>query len=331
MLWGTAIYWRMLSSTKMQLSNIRLHLSTQSKTESSEQVHIYWKRHPGLFKPWRAEHPKCRKSYWHLRKSHNADIQQAVSRVVSQYQTQLNVTLNLHLWTSGCWYSNCGSKSEQSWVVVGKSGRSACQWVKSQEQGGSVGGSVQHPSRHSQCNSGYCQFTSHLDQAFSFQKQVWFGDRPNQPDLRLDVDPGEHGYHHHHQVITCLIHLHLIVSGVTHANPLNHTFDVSWISPLTSNPQDAATIVAEVSAAAVAQMSKEFWWMREPKITKFKGRYSADAELIFWSWWVDILMHIQDHELHNKSAIQLIKEQTLENAHYEVEFQLDLCCGKILY
>ena len=51
--------------------------------------------------------------------------------------------------------------------------------------------------------------------------------------------------------------------------PLNRTFDVSGI-PVTNigNAQDAATIAAEVSAAAVAQASKEFWRMREPKITK---------------------------------------------------------------
>ena len=30
-------------------------------------------------------------------------------------------------------------------------------------------------------------------------------------------------------------------------------------------------------------------------------------------------------------AIQLIKEQTLDNAHHEVEFQLDLCGGEITY
>ena len=38
-----------------------------------------------------------------------------------------------------------------------------------------------------------------------------------------------------------------------------------------------------------------------------------------------------DRELDNKVAIQLIKEQTLDNAHHEVEFQLDLCGGKITY
>ena len=67
--------------------------------------------------------------------------------------------------------------------------------------------------------------------------------------------------------------------------PLNHIFNVSGI-PATNigNAQDTAIIAAEVSAAAVAQVSKEFWCMLEPKITKLHGGYSADAELIFWSW-----------------------------------------------
>ena len=45
----------------------------------------------------------------------------------------------------------------------------------------------------------------------------------------------------------------------------------------------------------------------------------------------DIEAHIQDHELDNKAAIQLIKDMTLENAHREVEFQLDLCGGITTY
>ena len=97
------------------------------------------------------------------------------------------------------------------------------------------------------------------------------------------------------------------------------------------NTQDAATIVAEVSVAAAAQASKEFQRMWEPKITKLHGGYSADAELMFWSWQVDILANIQDRELDNKAAIQLIKEQTLDNACQEVKFQLDLCGGNITY
>ena len=71
--------------------------------------------------------------------------------------------------------------------------------------------------------------------------------------------------------------------------------------------------------------------MREPKITKLRGGYSADAKLVFRSWWADILANIQDRELDNKAAIQLIKEQTLENARQEVKFQLDLCGRVITY
>ena len=114
--------------------------------------------------------------------------------------------------------------------------------------------------------------------------------------------------------------------------PLNRTFDVSGISPTNlGNAQDMATIAAEVWAAAAAQASKDFRRMWEPKITKLCGGYSADAELVFQSWWADILTNIQDRELDNTAAIQLIKEQTLDNAHHEVEFQLDLCSGDITY
>ena len=92
-----------------------------------------------------------------------------------------------------------------------------------------------------------------------------------------------------------------------------------------------ATIAAEVSAAAAAQASKEFRRMQEPKITKLRGQYSADAELMFRSWKSDISANINERELDNKSAIQLIKEQTLDNACREVEFQIDLCGSDITY
>ena len=92
-----------------------------------------------------------------------------------------------------------------------------------------------------------------------------------------------------------------------------------------------ANIAAEVSAAAATQASKEFRRMQEPKITKLKGGYLADAELMFRSWKSDILANIADRELDNKAAIQLIKEQTLDNARREVEFQLNLCRGQITF
>ena len=43
------------------------------------------------------------------------------------------------------------------------------------------------------------------------------------------------------------------------------------------------------------------------------------------------MAHIQDRELDNKAAIQLIKDMTLDSYHREVEFQLDLCGGIISY
>ena len=46
---------------------------------------------------------------------------------------------------------------------------------------------------------------------------------------------------------------------------------------------------------------------------------------------IGVLSNIADRELNNKAAIQLIKEQTLDNACREVEFQLDLCGGDITY
>ena len=92
------------------------------------------------------------------------------------------------------------------------------------------------------------------------------------PDLKSDADSDD-------QQNTPPTTLH---SSTSHrgAKPMNQTFDVSRIPNLTGGPQDAAAIAAEVSAAAAAQASKEFRQMRDPKITKFKGGYSADAELM---------------------------------------------------
>ena len=78
---------------------------------------------------------------------------------------------------------------------------------------------------------------------------------------------------------------------------------------MASSHQDAAVIAAEVSAAMAAQASKEFCCMHEPKMTKLKGGYSADVELVFQSWHMDIKAHIGDCDLDNSAALQLIKDQ----------------------
>ena len=170
------------------------------------------------------------------------------------------------------------------------------------------------------------------DQPYSFQKHIRFGDRFKQPDLESDVE--ESGITTRIPKVTTTqipAHSSTPYRGASEG-PMNRTFDVSGISPPNLGAaHDAATIAAEVSAAAAAQASKEFRRMREPKITKLRGGYSADAELVFRSWRADILANIRERELDNKSAIQLIKEQTLDNARREVEFQLDLCGGVITY
>ena len=189
-------------------------------------------------------------------------------------------------------------------------------------------------------HQGAVQYESQ-DQAFSFQKQVRFEDNHSSPELRPVMNSGEgrptptlpvipprlsdisrisHPTHPPHYSFTpyrALIH--------------DHTFDIEPAAPIVNESRQVANIAAEVSAAAAAQASKEFRRMREPKITKLKGRYSADAELMFRSWRSDILANIAYRELNNKAAIQLIKEQTLDNARHEVEFQLDLCRGQITY
>ena len=119
------------------------------------------------------------------------------------------------------------------------------------------------------------------EQAFSFQKHVRFRDRPNQPDLESDdVDSGAPMS----SPPELPPHSLMPFRGVNQA-PLNRTFDVSGISPTNlGTAHDAATIAAEVLAAAAVQASKEFWQMQEPKITKLCSGYSADTELIFRSW-----------------------------------------------
>ena len=82
------------------------------------------------------------------------------------------------------------------------------------------------------------------DQAFQFQKQVWFRDRSLVPDLKLGTDPDDPINSSHAMPFSS--------TPFRDTKPVNKTFDVSQISPPTGNPQDAATIAAEVLAAAAA-------------------------------------------------------------------------------
>ena len=69
---------------------------------------------------------------------------------------------------------------------------------------------------------------------------------------------------------------------------------------------------------------REFCKLREPKINKLKGGYSAMANLIFQSWLKDISVHVEDRNLTEREAMQLVKDFTAEHARNEVEFYMGM-------
>ena len=271
-----------------------------------------------------------------------ADIQHAVDKAVSQYQLQLS-SAKSSLQQKDQEYQHSIQKLQDQvqslelllagQVTLPSVGTSHSRLGLHEEVFNLLPGTVNS-------HGGAAQYDLR-DQAFSFHKQVRFEDNNSSPKLRPEVGSG--GGRSTQPAITNvprLSNIPIIPNVPTYTStpycaagmiPSDKTFDVSPVTPIASNPQDAATIVSEVSAAVAAQASKEFHRMHEPKITKLRGGYSADAKLIFHSWWSDILAHITDRELDNKVAIQLLKEQTLDNTRHEVEFQLDLCGGKITY
>ena len=69
---------------------------------------------------------------------------------------------------------------------------------------------------------------------------------------------------------------------------------------------------------------QEFCKLHEPKINKLKGGYSATANLMFQSWLKDISVHVEDQNLTEREAIQLVKDFTAEGACDEVEFYMGM-------
>ena len=69
---------------------------------------------------------------------------------------------------------------------------------------------------------------------------------------------------------------------------------------------------------------QEFCKLHEPKINKLKGGYSATANLIFQSWLKDINAHVEDWNLTEREAIQLVKDLTADRANDEVEFYMGM-------
>ena len=69
---------------------------------------------------------------------------------------------------------------------------------------------------------------------------------------------------------------------------------------------------------------QEFHKLREPKINKLKGGYSATANLIFQPWLKDINIQVEDQNVTEREAIQLVKDFTAERADDEVEFYMGM-------
>ena len=69
---------------------------------------------------------------------------------------------------------------------------------------------------------------------------------------------------------------------------------------------------------------QEFCKLCIPNINKLKGGYSATANLIFQSWLKDINIHVEDQNLTEREAIQLVKDFTVERACDEVEFYMGM-------
>ena len=55
-----------------------------------------------------------------------------------------------------------------------------------------------------------------------------------------------------------------------------------------------------------------------------KGGYSATANLIFQSWLKDVRVHIEERNLSQREAIQLVKDFTAEHARNKVEFYMGM-------
>ena len=69
-------------------------------------------------------------------------------------------------------------------------------------------------------------------------------------------------------------------------------------------------------------VAQKFQQLCKPKINKLKHGHSAVANLIFQSWLKDIKGHVEDWNLTEREAIQLVKDFTAKHAHNTVEFYM---------
>ena len=80
---------------------------------------------------------------------------------------------------------------------------------------------------------------------------------------------------------------------------------------------------ASIASHSLQLAVEEFRKICEPKIQKLKGRYSANAMLIFNLWLKDVEMCVREQKISNMEAVQLVKDYTTEGARGAIEFYLD--------
>ena len=118
---------------------------------------------------------------------------------------------------------------------------------------------------------------------------------------------------HHHP---CHVHFASDPQGRFTSTPLRHPEEdrtKARMSPEVYPPGYGIKVAAQ-----------EFCKLCEPKINKLKGGYSATANLIFQSWLKDINAHVEDWNLTEREAIQLVKDFTADRACDEVEFYMGM-------
>ena len=86
---------------------------------------------------------------------------------------------------------------------------------------------------------------------------------------------------------------------------------------------DASMMDASMASHSLQLAAEEFRKICKPKVQKLKGRYSANAMLVFNSWLKDIEMCVKERNLTNMEAVQFVKDYTSEGARGAVEFYLD--------
>ena len=71
-------------------------------------------------------------------------------------------------------------------------------------------------------------------------------------------------------------------------------------------------------------VAQEFSKLCEPKINKFKGGYSATANVIIQSWIKDTMVHVEDQNLSQRETIHLVKDFMAKHAQNKVEFYMGI-------